>query len=299
MADALTPNFYAANENRPYPVDDAATWCDDSGAFAPTDVLVDAQLAFPAAPGAAAAVLALTVSPSLVTVVFGVAGAGHAPLAAVSLPAPVTPYQAYPVQALAPGVGGWVVFGAGALRPYSGRFFTAAQGRLLARCARPYAALPVSSVRQEQFAASLQGLVALLAGPDIEVVQETHVLWTDPSTPSAPTPVIVIRLKDSLDQNVFQLYAGSCQHRPESGNCAQTPLRTINDVGPDCNGNIDIDFQALVATATDGGITLALATSLEHVCGDDGLPSSTGSLPNDYLDRCAGMASSLDSSRGD
>lgn len=271
-------DWYGRNGDRAYPVDDSATWVDDAGGFAPPDILVDAQLAFPSSHGPTAYVAALAAGPNVVTAIIAAEAGAFTPLAAVTV-AGVTPGVPYPVRPMAPGVGGWVVFGPDAVVPYSGRFSSAGQSRLLARCARAYAAPPVPSIGKLGLATTLSGLVTLVAGSDLAISIRTMTIA------GLPRRAIVIGLASSFNQNVFDIYAGTCKARPEAGNCRKTPLRAINGVGPDCNGNVDINFIGVAAAAAAGGIMLSLPVSLAASCGNDGLPGTA--VPGTYPDRCA------------
>jgi hypothetical protein len=296
---AINPDWYAANATRAYPLDDAATARDDAGRELPPQILVDCRVRFPLTLGRFAYIGGVTVGPSIVTATLlaapdalrppggtSVVGASFQPLGAVSLPRPVQPNRHYPIQPMAAGVGGWLVFGRGINdEPYSGRFSTPAQSLLLPRVASAYHPLPIPSLGKLGLADALAGVVQLLGGTDIEVIQALRKI------DGAEVNAIVIRLVDSLNRNVFNLYAGPCSVRPESNNCAKPALQAINTVLPDCDGNLTIDFQGagltVVNFADGGGLALDLALGLADTCTDqDYLPDDTGKLPSDYEDEC-------------
>ena len=282
MSESINFNFYNLCEQRGYPVDDSATGVDDTGTFLPHGLLVDLMLALPlSVPGAYLA--ALTVTPNVATAVFA-SEADGTPLAAVSVPAPVVPYQSYALDALTEGVAGWIVFGTGVTAmTYSGRFSTPGQSRLASRTIRRYGTPPVVSLGKQGPATSLTGLVKLKAGTDVAIGVRTVLI--DGNLERA----IVFGLDNTLNRNVLARYIGDCNGRPESGTCTKTPLETINGVGPDCHGNIDIDFRHVHAAANPngGGIILSVGVGLSEACG----PPPTGSQ-GVFLDHCGFFDSS-------
>jgi hypothetical protein len=291
-------DWYAAQATRAYPLDDAATARDDAGLELPSQLLVDCRIRFPVTLGRFAYIGGMTVSPNIVTAVLmaapdaarppaGTASGGTAiqPLGAVSLPRPVTPNRHYPIQPMADGVGGWLVFGRGINdnEPYSGRFSTPGQSLLLPRVASAYHLLPIPSLGKLNVDPALTGVIQLLGATDLEVVQDTR------EVEGGIVDAIIIRLVDSLDRNVFSLYTGPCGGRPESQTCNTPVLQAINSVEPDCNGNLTIDFQGVNVIEFDGGggLALDLALGMADVClGQDYLPDDTGKLPSDYDGEC-------------
>lgn len=290
-------DWYNSNATRAYPLDDAATARDDAGREVPGQVLVDCRIRFPSALGRYACLAGLTVGPGIVTALFAAtgtparvpAGADPAPagdfipLAAVSVPRPVASYRHYPLQGLAPGVGGWAVFGRGVDEPYSGRLSTPAQGLLLPRCAAPYRQPPVGGLGRLFAGNPLTGVVTLLGGTDLEVARAVR------TVDGVEVDAIVIRLADSLNRNVLALYAGPCGGRPESYTCPRPPLERINAVGPDCAGDLTLDFRGVrVAPFRDGGgLALDFSRGLAETCTEaDRLPDATGRLPAEHTDDC-------------
>lgn len=275
----VNSNFYNTNENRGYPIDDAATSVDDAGVFVPQDIIADIQLVFPETLGPAVYLAALTSGPHMVTAVFASTASSFMPVAAISVPTPVIPYAPYPVRPMADGVVGWIVFGRGTSQPYAGRFSTPEQSTLLTRCARPYRVPPVLSLCKPQANTPLSGLIRLEAGTDIAIDVADRVIA------GHTRRAIVLSLTDALNRNVFDLYSGTCNTRPESGNCRKTPLTSIAGVTPDCDGNIDINFAGIAAAGAVGGITMTLNVGLTDVC------AATTTVPSYYQDRCGSVAS--------
>ncbi len=300
MGRVITGNdWYDLNGQRQYPIDAAASCIDDAGITLPAAMLVDCRLRYPATLGRYAFLSALTSSPGIVTALFltsdqpaisGAAASTFVPLAAVSLPRPVTANIQYPVRALAGGVAGWVVFGDGISETYTGRFSSPSQSQLMPRCALPYGPRPVRSVAREKAATALQGLVALKAGKDVEIGIEPRRVQLNGVTRTVQA--VVFQLKSQVNRNVYAAYLGPCLARPESGNCPKTPLESINGVEPDCDGVLEIEFRGIKATpyAGGGGVLLEPSLSFADACPDDSLPGPNGELPIQADDRCCGGA---------
>jgi hypothetical protein len=122
-------NWYDANEGRAYPLSDAATLADGGGTLLPSDIVADLQLKYPREYGQYAFLSAVSITSNLVTLMLEAADdldnpTTFRPLAAVSVPAEVPIRQHVPLLAQSDGVGGWVVFGRGAIdrAGYRGRF---------------------------------------------------------------------------------------------------------------------------------------------------------------------------------
>lgn len=299
--------FYDLNSLRPYPLDDSATCIDDAGVLMPYDLIVDLQLLFPDILGRFAYISAVTVTKSLVTVTILASGnpavlpgcvhpyssyGPLAPIAAISLPQPVTPGRGYWLESLYPGAGGVIVFGDGVQTPYSGRFSTAAQSMLNSKVAQPRRGLPISGIGKVASSQPLTGLVLLKGGNDVEVVAATR------DVANVARQVIVVRLKDTsvagAGRNVFDIYKGPCGNRPETGTCPDPqPIEFIGSVGPDCCGNITLEFKGCAqASQVMNGCSVILDCDfgLSQACaGPQQLPIN-GKLPNEYLDECGGFS---------
>lgn len=297
-------NWYNLQSTRAYPIDGTATGVDDAGLRLPTDVLVDCHLLFPSTLGKYAFVSSIAVTPRLITITFAatdeeilpsgedelVTGppAVFQPLAAVTVQKPISEGRHYDVTPLADGVGGWVVLGPGHGKPATHRCSSPAQSLLLPRTARSYRPLPVTSMRKQHVASALTGIVRLLPGNDIEIVKETRTIE------DVVRDVIVFRLKEATDKNVYDIYRGPCATRPESGTCDRTPIRRLNTAVPDCYGNIQLNFlrvRAVPYADQVGGLTLSTSLSVADTCSrQKRLPNSIGVLPNEYNGSCSGSS---------
>jgi hypothetical protein len=297
----INADWYAANEGRAYPLHDAATLADDGGTLLPSDVIADLHVKYPREYGNFAFLSALSVTANLITLTLEAADdldnpGAFRPLAAVSVPATVPVRRHVPLLAQSDGVGGWIVFGKGARdrAGYRGRF-TPRNGLLSPRAARPYRALPVTGIRDGKAGQLLTGIVRLRVDPPLYCRAEDRVIG------GITRKAVVIGLLSGQDgenflpaedetqqASVFSRFAGPCAGRPESRNCGEPqPVEFVNTVGPDCDGQITLDFRgcAKASPVEDGhGIVLECNLGLEETCPPDNLPDELGSLPDDDLD---------------
>jgi len=233
-------NWYNSHETRRYPLDGTGTG--DDGTQLKDDIIADVHLRWPSVAGQYAYIGGITVTPTLVTVIVLAADSpttavSAVPLAAVSLVQPVVQHRQYFFEGLYPGTAGAIAFGDPA-EPFSIRFGSPAQGLLSPRIARPYAKLPIPSLRKFGRADALTGLVRLLGGQNIEVVKEMV------TYDGEETDALVVRLiAPTLANNVLRDYSGPCSARPESNSCRKLGVEAINDVLPNCNGNLEIEFR--------------------------------------------------------
>lgn len=261
-------NWYDLQAGRRYPLDDRSTGVDDAGAFIQDDVLVDCHLRFPSTLGNYVFVQGITVTPALVTVVFGVAeelsSIDCPSLAAITVPKTALAEGVnYTLNPLLPGVAGWVAFGPGVQEQFVGRYSTPAQTLIASRCGRPYAPLPIPSLGKQNLATSLQGLISVLGVPPVEA------FYDEVTIDGNAAKAIVFRLATEFNgTNPLQTFLGACGERPESGTCPKPSLETINGVPPDCDGNINLVFEDFVALpfANCGGIDVLSSVGLAEAC---------------------------------
>lgn len=268
MSRLRNQNWYNLQETRRYPLVDTADGVVADGRL-PTDILVDCHLRWQMDVCQFAYIGGVTVTDKLVSlVIMGVDDPANPsvriPLAAVSLLQPVGRYAYHAVTPLSPDVGGFVVFG-DTTEPVAVKFSDPQQTLLLSRCARPYRALPVPTLRKQNRVDGLAGLVNLLPGTDMISAVETIQVYAQDRT------ALVFRLaKPTAVRNTLAEYIGPCQKRPESRNCDKEGVETINGVQPDCNGDIQILFRNLdVGNYCDSeaaGQTLDQALGIDDVC---------------------------------
>lgn len=266
-------NWYNLNRSRPYPIDSGASLHDDSGHTLPSSIIVDLQLAFPDDAGSVPYIAALKVSEKIVSIVLAAADSPQmsgqfTPLAAVTLPQPVTLGKHYPLEPLYNGVAGYIVFG-DVEREYQGKFSSPGQSRLSPRSFRVFRRPGVLSVRRAGASDAFRGLVRLRGSGDLEIVGEERV----PPGQTDPVTVAVFRLRlQEGGYSLLEKYAGPCGVRPDSGNCPVPPIETIGGVEPDCDGNIVIDFRGMTTSdlVDSNGVAYGIAVdygrNLDDIC---------------------------------
>jgi len=275
-------NWYSLQATRRYPLDENSTGLDDARALMRDDIIVDCHIRFPNTYGAYVYIQGITVSPGIVTLVFGCAGAiGGAvgePLAFVSGVKPLSQNINYSITGLKPGVSGWVVFGSGIETNFMGRYSTAEQTLISPRCARAYTPLPVPTIGKLGAQASLQGVVKLLGNLPVRVRYAANAGPVVAPLNGAKLPykenvsALIVELDPAQiteNYNPLQLFLGPCGQRPESGTCPKTPIESINGIAPDCAGNINIVFENFGAThlfKNCGGIDIVSNNDLTDIC---------------------------------
>lgn len=284
-------DWYNANSTTHYPLDDNATGDSNDAGPLPSNILVDCHLSFPRLAGKFAFVSSVNVTANLVSVTIGavqsvtaeINGAAavpdFTPIAVITVVNPEE-YRPYQLEALYPGVGGWIVFGNGVTEPYRADFTAPEQSFLTHKSARWYEGLPISSARKEGVADALTGLVHLKGSNTVSVTAETRTIGA-----AVDRRVIVIAVDDNLGVITLEDLVGPCGQRPETRNCPAAPIEYINTVDPDCNGNITINFSGPVLTEyrLAGGIALDIGLGLADVCvTQECMPDADGTLCNEY-----------------
>ena len=284
--------WYAVNATRRYPLDETATARTDDGQETPDNIIVDIAITLPKELGDYVYLGGLTVTSTLITAVFlasgapvrqgmhttiGPADATSNPIAAVSvLRKDLNLYRHYTIDPLLEGVGGWIVFGEGALHPFVGRYSTYQQSLLLPRCVSNYVELPVRSIGKRNSRDTLEGVVSLRAGNDLEITSEII------TVSGRSYQAICVGLGDATtDESLFQKYAGPCAGRPESETRTQAAIELLGEAIPDCAGNIDITFEfATMTPLLVGGMVVSIPTGLSDICANmHNLPTPDGTLP--------------------
>ena len=296
--------WLAQNETRAYPLHDQATRRTSAGLLLPDDVLVDAHLSVPDSVGKSVFVSSLGVTPGLVSATFlatpnnplevGAPGPGTPiAIAVVRAATPVIPYRNYPVEALYPGVSGWVAFGTGANKQRCHLLFDdPASSWLSARCLRRAQELPITAAGKYGLLARLKGLVRLGGSDSISIKKERRVidgLEQDALVFSLQVPV------NSTLQETLRSFAEPCSNRPSEGTCRSPALQSINNVGPDGDGNVNIIFrygQEIIGDAGDG-LVIDYPLGLSQVCPPK---SYDPYLPADLCEPSSSSSSSSSSS---
>lgn len=247
-------HWYNLNEHRAYPCHDLATLVADNGERLPDNIIVDANIWVPEAAGRWVFISSVTVTDHLVSVTFlgstqdpfsaeYTPPTAFTPIASLSVVRPVL-YRNYDLTAQYPGVAGWVTFGSGAVSYKCAlRFSDPAATRLCGRASRSYNKLPIEAIKKE-VGYELTGIVRLRGSGDIWVRSGKRVIN------GVEQDVILVGLDTRKGQDILQKYLGPCDGRPESRTCGRPPIMYINNVPPDCDGNININFSGILGSSS-------------------------------------------------
>lgn len=261
--------FYNTNENRAYPFDEYATLKADDGRWLPTHILSDLSVTIPL--GIARRVFAAAISrtPSQTTIVLAADNADRTPLAMVAYPADYLPRTRYSLKPLVPDVTGSFIPGEriGEDATYNLRFSEPSQSYLLARTV-----FAVDSVVDRDYSVfysgrSLQGLVRLIAGGDIQLEIKPRLLN------GQVRQAIVLRLQSlaGATTNVLSDYAANLP-RPENRSCGDPqPVETINRIKPDCCGRVFLELRGCsqpVRLLNTCGVVLDCPHDANSLCAD-------------------------------
>jgi hypothetical protein len=296
------------NENRAYPVNEEASRLSLAGVELPDNIIVDANLAIPRSAGRFITLSSLSISANLVTLTLvasenSICGAPSSssssgapeftPIASLSVVRPVTRFKNYQVQPLYPGVAGWIALGQGAvdIANLVMLFGGPAAAQLVDRAVRVYDDIPALSLGKVGVALALTGIVRLKGATGLIKTSKGQRIIN-----GRLRDVGIIELDTSVNPTtVLQQYAGPCGGRPEVGTCNSPPITRISGVAPDCNGNIDIEFEGeqLIGDVGDGMIvdfpiglqaicpkTFKLTENTKDVCGSSLTSSSSTPEPS-------------------
>lgn len=276
------PNWYDLNSMRSWPFEHEINGLDHSA-------IADIHLRFPRRYGYRAAMTAWSSTEHLVTAVFSTEL--DVPIASVSLVRPVEEGRVYLLQPLEPGVAGWIVFGDGIDTARGSLSLPVLDGLIQTRSAFSYPDAALRAVRMGSGTEWMSGIVRLQPGNDISIAREIRQIA------GQTVEAIVFRLNleegRSAGRNLLDEYRGPCQGRPESYTCKNVePLEFINNVSPDCEGRILLEFRGCaVLSRLEGdecGVVVDCGYSLDDACRtEERLPDPCGRLPNEYRDLCA------------
>ena len=281
----INQDFYNLNTTRSYPVDEIATGVANDGQQIPNTILSDMCFRFPVTLGQYAFLSALHVSTRLVSLLISVSddiyGTNTLPVAALTLPRQQVveniPCKLVP---LVTGVAGWVVFSNLDNVNYAGKFNAPSQSLLAPRSARSYHKLPIDYVSKDTQDLKLVGDVTLLGDASLSIISDYRIIQ------GVLRKSLVFSLKNTT-KDVMTKLAGPCGGRPESGTCNGVGIEQINDVKPDADGNITLNFE--LGTVTDietvnipHGIMVNAAAALPEICGKTATDASNLYTPQDF-----------------
>lgn len=230
-------SYYDDNELISFPL----TGNDDLGI--PSDVIVDVLIHAPATLGTNLAIRSISVTGLLVSIIFAIDGTDVAVLTALQ-PEPQTMLEVTP---LIDGVEGFVVLGFGAL---SRRLRVDGSYPLMPETLLSYQSSGATTLNANGHA--MPGLVQLQAGAGLSIEARTLTMQTESGIVTAAAIVVSI-----TDESLLVDPVPPCLRSPD-GTPKIQPLVGINDVVPDCSGNIDLVFVNVREIPTDPGIDVAI-----------------------------------------
>jgi hypothetical protein len=124
--------------------------------------------------------------------------------------------------------------------------------------------MPVRTIGKANRQIELTGLISLIGSASVEIEKGVRTIE------GRRREVITLGLALGDDpRGVLHKYAGDCGGRPDDRTCPDgRPLRMINSVPPDCDGNIDIIFQGVGTTMVrvENGIIVDMPIGLDDIC---------------------------------
>jgi hypothetical protein len=265
--------WYNENEQRAYPLDDAATALDDAGVRLANDILVDAFIRWPLELGRRAFVSTVTLSPKLMTATIlacpeypGSDPLSFVPLASVSAsrtkvgaPIAVTPYQS--------GVAGWVVFGSCDQPTVNHVFSDPSQSLLLPRAAEPTKAATIPGVTLSGTATRLTGDVGVTGSGDMSVSVVDNFTVRNGPDDYATVKAVVLQLAGTDLSSLLLKYRGPCGDTPESGTCNHVAIKTVNGITVGDDGVMSLCFTwPIVPSCLDNAIVLDCELGMADIC---------------------------------
>jgi len=315
--NTINVHWYSINESINYPIDDLADCITDQGNRLPSNILVDANIRWPSELGDVVFLSNITVNQNLVSLVFQTAPSIDSvpspsvpfyPICVVNLRQPVIENRHYPVRPFRNNVGGWLVFGSGIRdQSFTGSFSAPKQSFLCPKAARPIRRLQTEEISTPHSEEVITGdIVYLKFNPplygrkgqvvidsqqrDVIVIGLDEIISKGSSVAQAAIGAKEGEIQQGIS-SVYHLFSGPCGDRPESGTCrsGKTAIEFINGVGPDCNGEITIEFAGCaqigkinnITSPTDPptSVVLECDASSSELCPPPYLPDQDGILP--------------------
>jgi hypothetical protein len=227
MKTASYIQFCNENSGRAYPLSEYATRIDDNGNTMSNDIIIDLGILLPVN-YTGLRVSSVAVSDSILSVAISADAGGL--LTATLARTGVRPYTAYPLDSLVDDVSGWVVFGGykGVRRYY--QFSTEAQSGIELRAVK---VVPAPGVKRFHRVGNTPTLYAT-GIVDLEV-SSAFIVEQDPDN----TNNIIVRLSADAKSRFIE----PCTRPASATNCCVPPLRSINNVPPNVDGEITLRFE--------------------------------------------------------
>ena len=217
--------FYNENEGRKFPFEETAT-LQSNNISLPTDLIVDLSISIPSTlTGVYCPIINITqyaISISLASSTLGLLVGSFARSSLV-------PYKAYALSPVIDDVSGWIVFGNGIANAVTGcfQFANSVSSAIAQRCINYIDVLPVKKFIKlgGSLDTYVTDIVKLKAQGDLIIKKHE----TDTNT-------IVLELGTPSD------FVGPCNKLTDIGRDGIVSLHSINNVKPDANGTIILEF---------------------------------------------------------
>jgi hypothetical protein len=285
-------HWYNLNEQRSYPIDETASAADSDGRRIPNSFLADLRLTWPLSAGRYSFISAAAVTATNVSLLISACDTlDNDPDDAVLIAgitrklSDIVAHGSYTLDAFISDVVGIVSFGSNLDEVFSAVCSGPSQSLLTARAARAFISSNMPALRLLGSATYVNGFVDIAVREPLTISRETLTIGGNVQDNTLVFDLVENRAT-AADSSVFEIYSGKCDQRVSSRNCGDPqPLETINDVKPDCDGVLTLDFQgcAIVAQNTsDCGVVVDCNLSLDQTCQPPYLPDdSEGRLPGD------------------
>lgn len=251
---------------------------DDTGVEMPDDLFVDLAIDWPVEEEGSLFLSGLTGSPTIITLSVSVKRPNGTVELLASGSADPRATDSVTLNAVGTnGTTGRAIFGYRAQRlteTQTYRFSTPEQSLIAMRCIRFYRQTGIQALQKQDISGSVVGLTEITAGSDLKVEIGERVVQGRTVTG------LIIGLADrTTTTDLYERYAGQCGGRPESDTCTMPPVQFLQNVIPDCAGNVNLVFDPPIYSETSAGhISVWLDLQLDQVCVNR-LPDADGNLP--------------------
>lgn len=273
------PEWLSRNSVRSYPIRQDAPRTASSGFSIPDSLLADVFLCVDNEPNGIC-ISSVCITPAIVTVVFASVTSGESVAMASAFPGRDEALRRKEVHSISSGVSGYVVFGSfldeefsDVVSSFSGTNRFDRSCVLETRCVVDVPKFPVASLRASSSLETISGdatmsfggnlVAAITSGTDLDSEELTYV---------------TISLEDPAQ------FAPVCAEAPDQSLCGSYPILSINDVVPDINGNITVEFVGFTSEQIASVMKASLLLTGSAFCSKPALPNDSGQLPPSFTD---------------
>lgn len=270
MAKTANIDWMGRNCNRNYPLHDSATRIDNKGNKMPTDILVDLHIWVPESVPSRLLVGSVGVSKNIASLTISAEiSNSFSPVASIAVQNP-EPFVNYELTTYVEGAKGWVSFGYGIKHHdrANWRFGSYSQTGILPKLSISYDNPAVKSIKKLNRKTGISGDILFTSGSQNTLIVEK----VKRTINSELVDAIVFRLDESNGPSIYEKFVGPCDKSPESQTCTKVPIHAINNVTPDCDGNINIVMNEIVDDDIGPIIDIVVDNPSHTVVVDTALP---------------------------